>query len=103
MPEPRKPTTLRYFGKYLLLGEIAAGGMGIVYRAEQPSANRLIALKMIRAGALATDAERRRFRTEAEAAAGLNHPNIVKIFEIGEHESQPFFSMELIEGESMAE
>jgi len=103
MSEPRKPATLRYFGKYLLLGEIAAGGMGVVYRAEQPSANRSVALKMIRSGALAGEAERRRFRTEAEAAAGLSHPNIVKIFEIGEHEGQPFFSMELIEGESLSE
>jgi len=86
---------------YELLAELGRGGMGVVYRARQVSLKRLVALKLIRDGALAGPQQRARFRIEAEAAARMRHANIVAIHEVGEHQGQPYFAMELVDGPSL--
>jgi predicted Ser/Thr protein kinase len=97
---PRKPP-LRTFGGYEIEGELGRGGMGVVFLARQTELNRRVALKML-TGHYGAD-ELQRFLEEAETAAGLNHTNIAHIYEVGDHDGTPFFSMEYVEGGTLAD
>ncbi|MHC1764416.1 MAG: protein kinase [Verrucomicrobiia bacterium] len=93
----------RRFADYELLEEIGRGGMGVVYRARQVSLNRIVAVKMLLSRPFASPELEERLQVEAEAAAGLSHPNIVTIHTFGEHEGQFFFAMEYVEGRNLAQ
>ena len=96
------PAALPSVAGYEILGVLGRGGMGVVYKARQEKLNRLVALKMVLAGAHASAEQLARFYTEAEAVARLQHPNIVQIFDVGEFEGLPFFSLEYVDGGTLA-
>jgi hypothetical protein len=102
-PGDAAPPPLPRVEGYEVIDVLGAGGMGVVYKALQVALRRPVALKMILAGPVVAEADRRRFRTEAEAAARLNHPNIVQVYEVGEQDQRPFLALEFVPGGSLAE
>ncbi len=90
------------FGDYDILGEVARGAMGVVYRAQEVAGGRVVALKIVTSGRFASPSEKARFLQEAEAAGSLDHPNVVPIYHVGEHEGRLFFTMPLIEGGNLS-
>ena len=102
MPKPAKAVDVKVRG-YEILGELGRGGMGVVYKAKQVGLDRLVALKMILAGAHARQKDLDRFKAEAQAVARFQHPNIVQVFEVGDSDGLPFFSLEFVDGGTLAD
>ncbi len=102
MDQPRDKLRTPQIAGYDVVGVLGRGAMGVVYKARQRGLKRLVALKMILAGDHASERDLARFKIEAEAVAQFQHPNIVQIYEIGEHDGKPFFSLEFVEGDSLA-
>jgi serine/threonine-protein kinase len=104
-PTPAEPAAPlpREFGDFVLEAELGRGGMGVVYKAKQRSLDRTVAIKMVREAHLASDADRGRFRAEAEAAARLHHPNIVTVHEVGTTDGQAYLCMEFVDGCTLAQ
>jgi serine/threonine-protein kinase len=102
-PQPPEGTALPRVPGYEVLGELGRGGMGVVYKARHLRLNRPVALKMLLAGDCAGPRERERFQREAEAVAGPRHENVVRVHDVGDHEGRPYFTMEYVEGGSLAQ
>lgn len=97
------PLTAGTFGKYILRQKLGEGGMGVIWEAEDTTLQRVVALKMIRGFAFSADSEKQRFQAEASAIAQLDHPHIVPVYEVGEIDEQPYFSMKLLKGGSLSQ
>src|SRR5262249_15546687 len=97
-----RPSTLRLHAGYEILEELGRGGMGIVYKARQRGTNQFVALKRLALGSAAGADDLQRFHREAEAAGRLRHPNIVRVYDCGEQDGEPYLAMEYVAGESLA-
>ena len=102
-PAGEGPSLPGQVGLYVVLSEVGRGGMGVVYQARHRELRRLVALKMILAGGFASEAQRQRFRREAELAARVQHPHIVQVYEVGLHDGRPFLAMEWVDGGTLTD